>query len=1258
MLLESEIAEEYEVHGIEVATPNGYVPVRKVYKTKPMRVWTLTVGRFTVECSHHHLVYTLLPGGFRPACSLRPDDLVMTEDGAETVTVSADSGRVAELYDITVDRPDGMFFSNGILSHNSTTFCARQLMLACLIQGYKSLYITPYFEQLSTYGERLYEMEAQVRYDQGKQNKYLKRYPNGSKLWLSYACETADQVRGKTVGECVTGDTLVYAIEGDTTVEKRIDQLQEGDIVRTSHLDATSGMRVPATCKVQATLYKGTRKCVKVTTRCGRSVTCTPEHLFHVSGNSETWVEARNLKQGMVLHACVGGMFDLDEVDAVEQCGEYGVYDIQVADDHNFFANGILVHNCLLDECLTEDSTIICRGEKKGVDKVVRICDAAVGDWVLCPVLGTDKITYERITDKQCKGERECWTVRTERGYHVTATANHKLRSGERWVYVADILRDIGVHSIAEGDSNGEQGPDEPVCSGAAYTRSDTRNAAGRRMHSESGETRLLQTHCDEPQRGAEGVCGGEDADAERVASVMVHQSEPGIWERVQYLSFCYYHVGGVGPVLEPMLQQARSFTGWSGADAEVCVSGLGGPADLGDSGMVDSGRWVSRREELRSVHTFVFRGGSREAGSLVQKARLKQAWRCADGIRCKSCGREVVSNYPLFNSSFTESCREDSSVRTSFYGVQVGSGVTVSGLCMPGLWRRVSSYQAEVGSNEVSQRDTLSRVREEGEEGQQGAVQGASGYRGDAQALARGEAQGRGEGQEIREGVLQPQQGCDSGEAQGAQPGILPGAQRGDLREGTGEVSREGKTETIQVIHDGKLIEDRIASIAYAGRQRVWDITVEPGHVFFSNSVTNSNCQNMNPDLVPEILKTQQMSKAPMTIYSGTALSTDTLLEQQWQASSMGCYHVRSADGKHWINLHDEEELWKVCDNKEYPIDYWTGKRLNVTDGLFVHANSEAYAEGDIGLHIPMIVVPSNCEGTQWAQIYRDVKRQDPKKTLQENFGIAIGDGAREISKEDLQKICILSTSETELRRKVNSGFYRLIVMGCDWGGSDYNRAEKTKQSYTAVTVLGLAPDGGIDILYSHKYAGMDYTTIVGNLLKTYRDFKCNAIASDYGVGAVYTMLIRQHVPWQKHFVMQYSAPNTASFQRANSELANHYSVNKTEAVTNTFLAVKELRLRAGRWEDMDYYLTDFLACRRVPSESASGKKQFTWQRDPRKPDDYLHAVSFAMTLIKVYTGERVVADPSILSQIRNMLNGKPANHIDMAYIPPVVSG
>lgn len=33
----------------------------------------------------------------------------------------------------------------------------------------------------------------------------------------------------------------------------------------------------------------------------------------------------------------------------------------------------------------------------------------------------------------------------------------------------------------------------------------------------------------------------------------------------------------------------------------------------------------------------------------------------------------------------------------------------------------------------------------------------------------------------------------------------------------------------------------------------------------------------------MPEILKTQSQSKLPMTIYSGTALDTSTLLEKMW---------------------------------------------------------------------------------------------------------------------------------------------------------------------------------------------------------------------------------------------------------------------------------------------------------------------------------------------------------------------------------------
>lgn len=91
-----------------------------------------------------------------------------------------------------------------------------------------------------------------------------------------------------------------------------------------------------------------------------------------------------------------------------------------------------------------------------------------------------------------------------------------------------------------------------------------------------------------------------------------------------------------------------------------------------------------------------------------------------------------------------------------------------------------------------------------------------------------------------------------------------------------------------------------------------------------------------------------------PMTIYAGTALSVDTLLETQWQRSSLGMWYVRAMDGHHWINMYDQHELMRVCDNPLGPTCPYTGKLLRVTDGCFVHQNKRALAAGDIGIHVP----------------------------------------------------------------------------------------------------------------------------------------------------------------------------------------------------------------------------------------------------------------------------------------------------------------
>lgn len=439
------------------------------------------------------------------------------------------------------------------------------------------------------------------------------------------------------------------------------------------------------------------------------------------------------------------------------------------------------------------------------------------------------------------------------------------------------------------------------------------------------------------------------------------------------------------------------------------------------------------------------------------------------------------------------------------------------------------------------------------------------------------------------------------------------------------------------------------ILGITPVGEKHVADIQVARDRNFIAGGVVAHNCivdeaQSLDPEHVEDIMYTLTDSQMPTKVFAGTALSIDTLLEAKWQESSMGMWHVRAMDGKNWLNMYDKDVLYKVCSNPQGPTCPYTGKLLRVTDGCFVHAYEDRYKDGRIGLHIPQCIIPDLAYNPiKWGAIYDKVKNTDFKKVLQECFGIAIAEGSREITSQDLQRMCVLPDTPEQLKQKCKEGFYRVVISGCDWGGSDYNPSTKTKTSYTVHCIIGLAPDNHIDILHYKRYSGMMYNEIAAHIIEDHNAYNGTALASDFGVGLAYNMELRKHIPIDRHFIIGYVGPKAAAVSvPKDAHLDNQLSVNRTEALTNVFRDAKCIapqKICCRNWTEMKPFLEDWLNMFRVPTEDNTGRSTFKYIRAATKADDALHAFTFAYVLMKIFMGESLIHDPQLEQKIQAIM-------------------
>ena len=144
---------------------------------------------------------------------------------------------------------------------------------------------------------------------------------------------------------CLVGDTKVYTkINGEykTITMKELNDLFHSDNeIQVLSMDERTGKNEYRSVTASALMGEN-RKVIKVVdVPTQMSVVCTPEHKIFT--HNRGYVMAKDLLDDDELHieGSKSKSVTVEEID-----GGFDVFDITVEDNHNFYANGILVHNC------------------------------------------------------------------------------------------------------------------------------------------------------------------------------------------------------------------------------------------------------------------------------------------------------------------------------------------------------------------------------------------------------------------------------------------------------------------------------------------------------------------------------------------------------------------------------------------------------------------------------------------------------------------------------------------------------------------------------------------------------------------------------------------------------------------------------------------------------------------------------------------------------------------------------------------------
>lgn len=231
--MDKKIINSKTVRNFSVLTDTGYEKIYRVHNTIPLNVINLSFSDgLSLECADTHILFCKNDSNETIevfAKDLTVGSVVISETGTVFVTNIGHRTHSVPMFDLSVE--GGKYFTNGVLSHNTTMACVYLLYEAMFPDKPGDLLVVAHkmnqaMEIIRRFKNMYYSLPNWLKAGVIKNNESSMEFDNAMRIFAE--ATTADAGRGKSlkIAYCVGKDTMVSIKDKVTGEIKEVSMLQ------------------------------------------------------------------------------------------------------------------------------------------------------------------------------------------------------------------------------------------------------------------------------------------------------------------------------------------------------------------------------------------------------------------------------------------------------------------------------------------------------------------------------------------------------------------------------------------------------------------------------------------------------------------------------------------------------------------------------------------------------------------------------------------------------------------------------------------------------------------------------------------------------------------------------------------------------------------------------------------------------------------------------------------------------------------------